>query len=151
MNDDKKSKNLGGVIPPHWMSGLGSDSKSKSSKSSLSPRERVGMIERAYKDILNREPDTRDLNYYKYSSASEETIRQELLESEEHKTLIENGREFQKTKNLLDDAESKINALKGEINDGEESLKQMEDLLKEKNLHIEDIKKKLKSQFDCSN
>ncbi len=127
------------------MKGLGESSESSSK---LSPRERVKIIEKAFNDILCREPDTRDLNYYKYSSMDENAIREELLEGEEHKKLIENGREYKKTKNLLEEAKSKINSLEREISDKEESLKQMETLLKEKNLHIEDLKKKIRCQFE---
>ena len=145
MDTNKKSKNLDGVIPAHWMKGL-SDDSSPSSK--LTPSERVKIIEKAFQDILCREPDTRDLNFYKYSSMDESSIREELVEGPEHKTLIENGREFKKTRNLLEDAKSKINALEGEIKDREESLKQMEILLKEKNLHIEELKKKINCQFE---
>ncbi len=127
----------------------GLDEKSGSS-SKLSPKERVKIIEKAFNDILCREPDTRDLNYYKYSSMDEKTIRAELLESDEHKKLIQDGREYKKTKNLLEEAKSKINALEGKISDKEESLKQMEILLKEKNLHIEELKKKIDCQFENS-
>ncbi len=127
------------------MKGLDEDS---GSSSKLSPSERVKMIEKAFNDILCREPDTRDLNYYKYSSMDENAIREELLEGQEHKKLIEDGREYKKTKNLLQDAKSKINSLEREISDKEESFRQMETLLKEKNLHIEDLKKKIRCQFE---
>lgn len=145
MDDSKKRKNLDSVIPAHWMKGLDEDS---GSSSKLSPSERVKMIEKAFNDILCREPDTRDLNYYKYSSMDENAIREELLEGQEHKKLIEDGREYKKTKNLLQDAKSKINSLEREISDKEESFRQMETLLKEKNLHIEDLKKKIRCQFE---
>jgi predicted phage tail protein len=141
----KKITNLDGIIPPHWMSGLGDDPQKPSS---MSPKDRIGMIEKAFQDVLCREPDTRDLNFYKYSSVSEEKIREELIESEEHKKLIENGREFKKTRNLLKNADSKIKSLEGKIEDQVESMKQMEILLKEKNLHIEDLKKKIQSPFE---
>jgi hypothetical protein len=141
----KKSKNLDGVIPAHWMKGLDDDSDSKSN---LTPSERVKIIEKAFQDILCREPDTRDLNYYKYSSMDEQTIREEILGGEEHKLLIKNGREYKKTKNLLEETKSKVNALVGEIEDREASLKQMETLLKEKNLHIEELKKRISSPFE---
>ncbi len=127
------------------MKGLGENADSSSK---LSPNERVKIIEKAFNDILCREPDTRDLNYYKYSSMDESEIRGELLEGDEHKKLIEDGREYKKTKNLLQEAKSKINSLEREISDKEESLKQMETLLKEKNLHIEDLKKKIRCQFE---
>ena len=141
----KKKTSIDGVIPSHWLNDFGDDSKPASK---LSPKERVAMIEKVYMEVLLREPDTRDLNFYKYSTADEESIRAELLESKEHKTLDENGREFKKVKNLLDDASSKIKSLESELKNSEESVKQMEILLKEKNLHIDELRRKSKSPFE---
>lgn len=131
------------------MGGMSSNSKQQSGPK-LSPSERVKMIEHIFEEVLGRKPDTRDLNYYKYSSAIEESIREELLEGKEHKELIKDGREFKKMKNLLDEANSKIKSLESDIMSKEESLKNMETLLKEKNLYIEDLKKKIKSQFETN-
>ena len=147
MDTKKKSKNLDGIIPSHWLKGDGESSKSSKN---LSPSDRVKIIEKAFEDILCREPDTRDLNYYKYSSMQEEEIRQDLIESDEHTKLVKNGREYKKTKNLLENAESRISSLQREIEDKEAGLKHMEDLLKEKNLHIEELKKKIKCQFESN-
>ncbi len=149
MDDKKKLQNLDNVIPPHWMGGVDSNLKSKSG-SKLSPNERVKMIEKIFEEILGRKPETRDLNYYKYSSASEESMREELLNSQEHQDLIKNGREFKKTRNLLEEANGKIKSLESEIISKDESLKSMETLLKEKNLYIEDLKKKINSQFEAN-
>lgn len=140
----KKTQNLDGVIPSHWMSGLADDSKSGTR---LSPTERVKIIERAYSEVLGRDPDTRDLSFYKYSSATEETIRAELLESDEHKALISDGRELKKVKNLLENAKSKIRTLESEISAQQESFKELQNLLKEKNLHIEKLKKDIENPF----
>ncbi len=131
------------------MGGMDSASKSKSG-TKLSPSERVKMIEKCFEEILSRQPDTRDLNYYKYSSASEKAIREELLDSQEHKDLIKDGREFKKTKNLLEQSNAKIKSLESEIIAKNESIKNMETLLKEKNMYIEDLKKKIKSQFEVN-
>ncbi len=143
-SNKKKTQNLDGVIPAHWMSGLDNNSKPGTK---LSPSERVKIIEKAYSEILGRQPDTRDLSFYKYSSANEETIRAELLESDEHKALISDGRELKKVKNLLENAKSKIRTLESEISAQEESFKEMQKLLKEKNLHIEKLKKDIEDPF----
>lgn len=143
-SNKKKTQNLDDVIPAHWMSGLDNNSKPGTK---LSPSERVKIIEKAYSEILGRQPDSRDLSFYKYSSASEETIRAELLESDEHKTLISDGRELKKVKNLLKNAKSKIRNLESEISAQGESFKEMQKLLKEKNLHIEKLKKDIENPF----
>ncbi len=143
--DKDKAKNLDGVIPAHWMKTF-DDNPNNGKK--LSPSERVKMVEKAFRDILCREPDTRDLNYYKYSSATEEEIREELLEGKEHKTLVENGRDYKKLKNLLDSAKSQIRGLEGQIEDQKANLKEMNLLLKEKNLHIQELREKEKNLFE---
>lgn len=144
-NNTKKTKNLDGVIPAHWMKAFDESTKDGLK---LSPAQRVKIIEKAFKDILCREPDTRDLNHYKYSSATEEEIREELLDSKEHKTLIENGRDYQKLKNLLEDSNSQIRALERHIKDKEANLKDMDLLLKEKNLHIKELREKEEKLFE---
>lgn len=136
------------VIPKHWMDSFSDDPPKGGSR--LSPSERVKMIEKLYMEILSRKPDTRDLNFYKYSSTSEEEIRKELIDCKEHKTLIENGREHKKLKNLLEDSQSKINSLKAEISDQEKSLEEMNKLLKEKNLHIQELRNKENSPFNSN-
>ena len=145
--DKKKSNNLDDIIPAHWMNAFDANSDSKSN---LSPSERVKIVEKAYRDILGREPDTRDLNYYKYSSATEDTIRQELIEGKEHKALIENGREFKKLKNLFEGTKAKIKSLEAEIRDQQASAEQMNQLLKEKNLHIDELRMKEKHPFESN-
>ncbi len=147
MDDKKKKNNLDGVIPSQWMKNLG-DKPSSGSK--LSPNDRVEMIKKVFQEILCREPDTRDLNYYKYSSMDEESIRGDLLEGEEHKSLVKDGREYKKIKNLLDEAKSKIKVLEGQVEDREDNVRQMEELLSEKNLHIEELKKNIESQFQAN-
>jgi hypothetical protein len=143
--DKKKNKNLDDILPAHWMNAFDDEAKSKVR---LSPSERVKMIVKAFQDILCREPDTRDLNFYKYSSISEEEIRQELLKGKEHKTLLETGRNYKKLNNILEDTKSRIRLLEAQIKDQENSIKQMNLLLKEKNLHIEQLKKKDQNTFE---
>jgi uncharacterized coiled-coil protein SlyX len=144
MDDKKKVKNLDNMIPGHWVGGLGDEDDDGER---LTPAERMKMVERVYQEVLLRKPDTRDLNYYKYSSLSEEEIRKELLNREEHKNLVENGREYQKTKNLLENSQSRIKVLERQILDQEESFKQFNVLLKEKNAHIDDLRSKLQNPF----
>jgi uncharacterized coiled-coil protein SlyX len=149
--DKKSGKNFDDILASFSRNPL-TDSED-SSNPRLTPSERISMIENAFKDILGREPDTRDLNYYKYSSLSQEEIRKELICSKEHQTLIEEGRESKKVKNSLNIANTRIKVLESEIQDQEKSFKELNSLLKEKNLHIKELRKELKSPFErrCHN
>jgi len=105
------------------------------------PEERVQMIKKVYSEILGREPDTRDINYYKYSTLNEDQIKKQLLTSAEHKYLIKKGREYDKLKNQTDQAKTQAKMLEGQIKDQIEEFKQLNILLKEKNDYIQKFRK----------
>ncbi|GEM_PF-3042810 len=132
-----------------WKSALNDDS---SEKKRLTPSEKIKMIEASFEDILGRKPDNRELNYYKYSSLSEEDVRNELVNSKEHKKLIKNGQEYKEVKASLDNTKTRIKVLESQIKDQEESFKELNKLIKEKNKHIEELREQLKSPFErrCS-
>lgn len=104
------------------------------------PEERVQMIKKIYSEILGREPDTRDINYYKYSTLNEEQIKKQLLTSAEHKDLIKKGREYDKLKNQTDQAKTQAKMLEGQIKDQVEEFKQLNILLNEKNSYIQQLR-----------
>lgn len=112
----------------------------------LSPQERVEMIEKVFNEILNRKPDTRDINYYKYSTLSEEEIKKQLLTGNEHKQLLLDGRDYKKLKDRALQAETRVKVLEGQIRDQVEEFKQLTNLLKEKNRHIQDLRERLNSE-----
>lgn len=120
----------------------------------LSPQERVEMIEKVFNEILGRKPDTRDINYYKYSTMSEEEIKKQLLTGNEHKQLLTDGRDYKKLKDRALQAETRVKVLEGQIKDQVEEFKHLADLLKEKNKHIQELREKLnleKNQNPFSN
>lgn len=106
------------------------------------PEERVQMINKIYSEILGREPDTRDINYYKYSTLNEDQIKKQLLTSAEHKDLIKKGREYDQLKNQTDQAKTQTKMLEGQIKDQIEEFKQLNILLKEKNSYIQQLREK---------
>jgi hypothetical protein len=106
----------------------------------LTPQERVKMIEEVYQSTLERKPDTRDINYYKYSTLGEEEIRKQLIEGKEHKQLIEDGREYKNMKNRADQSETRVKMLEGQIKDQVEEFKQLTTLLNEKNRYIQQLR-----------
>ncbi len=112
----------------------------------LSPQERVEMIEKVFTEILNRKPDTRDINYYKYSTLSEEEIRKQLLTGAEHKQLLLDGRDYKKLKDRALQAETRVKVLEGQIRDQVEEFRQLTNLLKEKNRHIQELRERLNNE-----
>lgn len=109
----------------------------------LSPQERVTMIENAFNEILSRKPDTRDINYYKYSTLSEDEIKKQLITGNEHKQLLLDGRDYKKLKERALQAETRVKVLEGQIRDQVEEFRQLTDLLKEKNKYIQEIRERL--------
>ncbi|MBN2100418.1 hypothetical protein JW710_00780 [Candidatus Dojkabacteria bacterium] len=106
----------------------------------LTPEERIQMIKTVYSEVLGREPDTRDINYYKYSTLDEEQIKKQLLTSAEHKELIEKGQEFNKIKSQSDQLQSRCKMLETQIKDQLEEFRELNDLLKEKNEYLQKIR-----------
>jgi hypothetical protein len=119
-----------------------------SASARMSPQERVAMIERVYEEVLGRKPDTRDINYYKYSTLSENEIRGQLLAGKEHKQLVEDGREFKKMRERATQAETKIKMLEAQNQDQIEEFKHLTKLLKEKNVYIQEMRDKLKNPYN---
>lgn len=109
----------------------------------LSPQDRVTMIENVFNEILGRKPDTRDINYYKYSTLSEEEVKKQLITGNEHKQLLQDGRDYKKQKERTLQAETRVKVLEGQIKDQIEEFKQLTNLLKEKNKYIQELREKL--------
>lgn len=111
-----------------------------SSADTLTPQQRVEMIERVYEETLSRKPDTRDINYYKYSTLGEEEIRKQLITGKEHKQLLTDGRDYKKTKSRAEQAETRIKMLEGQIKDQVVEFRQLTELLQEKNRYINELR-----------
>lgn len=132
-----------------WSGSFGPSTPPSESKSKrMTPQERVGMIETLYTEILGRKPDTRDINYYKYSTLTEEEIRKQLIAGNEHKQLLLDGRDYKKMKERALQSETRVRVLEGQIRDQVEEFKQLTTLLKEKNRYIQEIREKLNERFD---
>jgi len=114
----------------------------------LTPQERLEMIEKVYMEVLDRRPDTRDINYYKYSTLSEDEIRKQLLSGKEHKQLIAEGRDYKKTKDRAIQGETRVRMLESQIKDQIEEFKQLSNILIEKNRYITQIREQLNNRYN---
>lgn len=103
----------------------------------LTPEERVEMIEKVYKEVLCRKPDTRDINYYKYSTLGEDQIKKQLMSSAEFKEMMTKGREYTKLKEHADQLETRVRMLESQIKDQVAEFRELTNLLQEKNRHLQ--------------
>jgi uncharacterized coiled-coil protein SlyX len=145
--------------PPTPQQGWGNDNQwgwnpsspmnqSQGGEKRLTPQERVEMIEKVYKEILDRKPDTRDINYYKYSTLSEEEIKTQLITGKEHKQLMQEGREYKKLKERAMNSETRVTMLESQIKDQIEEFKQLSTLLTEKNKYIQQLRDGLNNPYN---
>ena len=132
-----------------WGWNPGSDNPNPNEKR-LTPQERVEMIEKLYQEVLGRNPDTRDINYYKYSTLSEEEIKKQLLTGKEHKQLLDDGRDYKKMKDRAMQAETRVKMLESQITDQVQEFKHLSDLLTEKNKYIQQLREKLNDPYNLS-
>ncbi|MFA7628202.1 MAG: DUF4214 domain-containing protein [Candidatus Dojkabacteria bacterium] len=134
------------VDVPLWDKGDDTDSFSKggASASSFSMRKpsvkKSPLVKKIYKQILGREPSSREMAYYKYSSAKKEDIIKKLLESEEHEEILERAKKYPELEETNSKLKSKVLKLKSKVKDNEEEFKQLRSLLEEKNATIKDLR-----------
>lgn len=134
------------VDVPLWDKGDDTDSFSKggASSSSFSSRKpsvkKSPLVKKIYKQILGREPSSREMAYYKYSSAKKEDIIKKLIEGEEHEEILEKAKKYPELEEDNSKLKSKVLKLKSRINDREEEFKQLRGLLEEKNGTIKELR-----------
>ena len=115
--------------------------------SNLSQQEREEFIKAVYKLILNRDPTDRELQNYKYSLYTKWQVIKKLLESEEHKKLLENGSKFEKTKENLQSLEDKVRELETVIETLKKEHQALSEILQEKNRHIQQLREHLNTVY----
>jgi len=131
---------------PLWDKGDDTDSFSKGGVSASSfsmrkpPVKKSPLVKKIYKQILGREPSSREMAYYKYSSAKKEEIVKKLLEGDEHKELLEMARSFPDLEETNSKLKSKVLKLESKVKDNEEEFNQLKSLLEEKNATIKDLR-----------
>ncbi len=122
-----------------------------SQEKKLTPNERVEMIEKLYEEVLGRKADTRDINYYKYSTLGTNEIREQLISGKEHKQLIIDGKEYKKMKDRAIAAEARVRMLENQIKDQVAEFQQLTNLLSEKNKHIKALREQKTSIYNLNN
>ena len=100
------------------------------------PKDRIPMIKEVFQLVLNREPSSRELSFYKYGIQEKEEIIEKLLNDKEHKELLEKSKEYPKVEEKLKDSNHKVVQLKQEVEDNKQEIDEVRNLLNEKNKEI---------------
>lgn len=136
---------------PYWgggTGGFGYGTNQNSTEKKLTPEEREEMIKKVYQYVLGREATVRDINYYKYSTLEEKDIAKQLLDSQEHKDILNNAREYIDLKSNFDKTEDKNRKMEIQIKDQIEEFKKLLQLLNEKNKYIEQLRRQLNNPYN---
>ena len=132
------------VDVPMWDKGDDTDDFSKggaTSQLSFEPSVvKVPAIKEIFELVLGREPSSREMSYYKYSTLKKEQIVKKLLEGEEHKNILEKVKKFPELKEENKQYLSTILKLKSALDDKENEFLELRRLLVEKNNSIEHLR-----------
>lgn len=127
------------VDVPLWDKGDDTDDFSKGGgRSSSLPVRRFSsskspVVKKIYKLVLGREPSSRESAYYKYSDAKKDEIVKKLLESEEHKEIIEKAKKYPELEEKNSKLKSTVLKLKSRAKDRANEFTELKRLLDEKN------------------
>lgn len=126
------------------------DDYSSNSGSSLRgiPSTRIPMIEQMYELILGRKPSSRESAYYKYSPLSENEIRIKLLESQEHKNIIEDAQKIKGLENELRSGQISEKKLNQQVIDLGKQIDEGQILLNEKSNIILELREQLQNPYN---
>lgn len=136
------------VDVPMWDKGDDTDdfSKGGAGSSSFSRKKpsikKSPVVKKIYKKILGREPTSREMAYYKYSNAKKEDIVKKLIESDEHKELIEKAKKYPELQKKQKKLKSTVLKLKSNAKDSSNEQGELKKLLEEKNQTIESLRAK---------
>jgi septal ring factor EnvC (AmiA/AmiB activator) len=117
-------------------------------KQRSAPKDRIPMIKEVFQLVLNREPSSRELSFYKYGVQEEEEILEKLLKDDEHKKALEKSKKVPELEEQVKDKNHKINTLKQKIKDIEEETKQVKNLLDEKNKEIAILRREKEDPYN---
>ena len=132
------------VDVPMWDKGDDTDSFSKGGASSSfdfkSSDEKNPEIKEIYELVLGREPSSREMSYYRYSTLKKDAIIKKLLSSDEHKEILEKAKEVPGLNENNHTLESTVLKLRSSQEDRENEYLELKRLLVEKNNTIDTLR-----------
>jgi hypothetical protein len=120
----------------------------KEDKKRSAPKDRIPIIKEVFELVLNREPSSRELSFYKYGTQEKEEIIEKLLNDKEHKEALEKVKEFPELEKRAKDAEHKVIKLKQQTKDQKIEIEQTNILLNEKNKEIAILRREKEDPYN---
>lgn len=105
-------------------------------------------IEKIFMNVLGRKPSSRELAYYKYSIIKESDIILKLVNSDEHKNIIEKAFELQGVEEENKNIKISEKKLSQQLNDVNLEIDEYKKLLSEKDRIIAELREKIKNPYD---
>lgn len=126
------------------------DFSSGPKRSSLRPLNpnRIASLEDVFMQVVGRKPSSRELAYYKYSNLSDDDIRSKLLDSDEHKKILDKASKLNGVKDQLSDSQLNEKKLKQSVDDLNRQIEEVRNLFAEKNHIIEELRDELKNPYN---
>jgi chromosome segregation ATPase len=124
------------------------DFDDKEDKKRSAPKDRVPMIKEVFEIVLNREPSSRELSFYKYGVQEREEIIEKLINDKEHKEALEKAKESPQIEENLKNAQHQVKKLNQRIEDIEEETQQIKNLLDEKNKEIAILRREKEDPYN---
>lgn len=109
---------------------------------SLASEEKDSMITTVFESVLGRKPTSRELSLYRYSSVKKDALVLKLVATEEHKDVVQKGRDYPVLQESESLAKSTIMKLKHSIEDQNQAVVEMKGMLSEKNIEIQTLRDK---------
>lgn len=128
---------------PGYGAGAATGLRQTKTLNKMTDDERKELLTRVYKLVLDREPTTQDLNYYRYSVLTEDKLTINLLKGKEHTDLVKDGRDYKKVSAETKDNKVKIKMLEDQNQSTVNEISLLKKLLSEKNQHLEFLKSQL--------
>ncbi len=114
-------------------------------KKNMTREERKEMINKYYEKAFGKEPEQSDLNYFLNIGISEEQFLKRVLDSQDHKDLIENAKKYDKLKKKYDELETKFDSTDRGLKDQRNVMERLNSLLLQKNRALSQLQKRVQA------
>ncbi|WKZ29998.1 MAG: hypothetical protein QY314_04295 [Candidatus Dojkabacteria bacterium] len=110
------------------------------SLSKMPEDQRREVITRLFKLVVGKEPQEKDFNYYRFSALTEDGLIRNLLNTQEHKKILDQSGEFNTVQSSQRNMELKVKTLEMHLASLQNELKTLQEILEEKNRYIQNLR-----------
>lgn len=105
--------------------------------SKMTEDQRREVITRVFKLVFGRDPLDKDFNYYRFSALTEDGLIRNVLNLTEHKTLVDNAKQFSDLKSSNSELQMRVKQQDEQFKSLQSELVTLQQLLGEKNRYIQ--------------